>query len=226
MRSMALGANIAKSKSPLAAVGSLIRMPSIMTSVWPVLAPRRRILVVEPGPPVSVISSPGTVRSASTSEPGLLVASVSLLTTLIALPIRLSGSGVLLGVTTSSEGCGGGEPGLFVAGTGRLTGLVARLSWIANDRLQLRGQLRHWGISPHRSPVSPSWKAPMTIAKKHNAAPNSNPPLQVVDGYLASNSASNPQNRSFTRGIPAQIVRDVRDHGLRFMSASDVSFRS
>src|SRR5258708_2419961 len=126
MRSMALGANNAKSKSPLAAVGSLIRMPSIMTSVWPVLAPRRRILVVEPGPPVSVISSPGTVRSASTSEPGLLVASVSLLTTLIALPIRLSGSGVLLGVTTSSEDCGGGEPGLFGAGTGRLAGLVAR----------------------------------------------------------------------------------------------------
>src|SRR3977135_3624747 len=126
MRSMALGANIAKSKSPLAAVGSLIRMPSIMTSVWPVLAPRRRILVVEPGPPVSVISSPGTVRSASTSEPGLLVARVSLLTTLIALPVRLSGSGVLLGVTTSSEGCGGGASGLFGAGTGRLTGLAGR----------------------------------------------------------------------------------------------------
>jgi len=97
-----------------------------MTSVWPVLAPRTRILVVEPGPPVSVISSPGTVRSASTSEPGLLVARVSLLTTLIALPVRLSGSGVLLGVTTSSEGCGGGASGLFGAGTGRLTGLAAR----------------------------------------------------------------------------------------------------
>jgi hypothetical protein len=66
----------------------------------------------------------------------------------------------------------------------------------------------------------------MTIAKKHNAVPNSNPPSQVIDGYLASNSASNPQNRSFTGGIPAQIVRDVRDHGLRFMSASDVLFRS
>jgi hypothetical protein len=66
----------------------------------------------------------------------------------------------------------------------------------------------------------------MTIAKKHNAAPNSNPPSQVIDGYLALNSASNPQYRSFTRGIPAQIIRDVREHGLRFMSAGDVLFRS
>ena len=82
------------------------------------------------------------------------------------------------------------------------------------------------GSPPHRIPVSPSWKAPMTIAKKHNAVPNSNPPSQAIDGYLASNSASNPQNRSFTPRIPAQIVRDVRDHGLRFMSASDVLFRS
>jgi hypothetical protein len=199
---------------------------------------------------------------------------------LIALPVRLSGSGVRLGVTTSSEGCAGGEPGLFGAGTGRLTGLAARricrtglggpsgltttggswsgldcacapllqhakatiaaepaaqfrkpiatpsvdppsnelipvsgrspgsrssrdppsqtcgqvqwLSWIANDRLQLRGQLRHWGISPHRIPVSPSWKAPMTIAKKHNAVSNSNPPSQVIDVCLASDWASNP----------------------------------
>ena len=62
----------------------------------------------------------------------------------------------------------------------------------------------------------------MTIAKKHNAVPNSNPPSQVIDGYLASNSASNPQNRSFAHKIPARIVRDVRDHGLRFMSAGDV----
>ena len=70
--SMALGANIAKSKSPLAAVGSLIRMPSIITRVWPVSAPRSRMFVVEPGPPLSEISRPGTVRKTSTSEPGLL----------------------------------------------------------------------------------------------------------------------------------------------------------
>jgi hypothetical protein len=219
-----------------------------------------------------------------------------------------------LGVTTSSEGCGGGASGLFGAGTGRLTGLAARricrtglggpsgltttggswsgldcarapllqhakatiaaepaaqfrkpiatpsadppsnelipvsgrspgsrssrdppsqtcgqvqwLSWIANDRLQLRGQLRHWGISPHRIPVSPSWKAPMTIAKKHNAVSNSNPPSQVIDGYLASNSASNPQNRSLPVEFRRRSFATARDHGLRFMSASDVLFRS
>jgi hypothetical protein len=119
MRSIALGANIAKSKSPLAAVGSLMRMPSIITRVWPVLAPRSRIFVVEPGPPDSVMSSPGTVRKASTSEPGLLVASVSLLTTLTALPVRLIGSGVRSGVTTSSEDCGG-WPELFDAGSALL----------------------------------------------------------------------------------------------------------
>jgi hypothetical protein len=104
MRSMALGANMAKSKSPLAAVGSLIRIPSIITSVWPVLAPRSRMFVVEPGPPLSLMSRPGTVLKASTSEPGLLVASVSPLTTLIELPVRLMGSGSLSAVTTTSTG--------------------------------------------------------------------------------------------------------------------------
>jgi hypothetical protein len=37
---------------------------------------------------------------------------------------------------------------------------------------------------------------------------------------------SQAQNRSFAHKIPAQIVRDARGHGLRFMSASDVLFRS
>jgi hypothetical protein len=92
--------------------------------------------------------------------------------------------------------------------------------------LTVAGAAAALGISPHRIPVSPSWKAPMTFAKKHNAASNSNPTSQVTDGHLASNSAPNPQNRSFSHKIPAQIVRDTRDHGLRFMSAGDVLFRS
>ena len=44
----------------------------------------------------------GTVRSASTSEAGLLVAMVSLETTLIELPVWLSGTGVRSAVTTIS----------------------------------------------------------------------------------------------------------------------------
>ena len=104
-------------------------MPSIITSVWPVLAPRSRTLVVEPGPPLSLMSRPGTVRNASTSEPGLLVASVSPLTTLIELPVRLIGSGSRSAVTTTSGGCGGGGAGVLLAagrtGAGRAAILVA-----------------------------------------------------------------------------------------------------
>ena len=77
-------------------------MPSIITKVWPVLAPRSRMFVVEPGPPLSVTSTPGTVRNTSTSDPGLLVASVSPLITPIELPVRLMGSGSLSAVTTTS----------------------------------------------------------------------------------------------------------------------------
>ncbi len=102
---MALGPRIAKSKSPLAAVGSLMRMPSIITKVWPVLAPRMRTLAVAPGPPDSEISTPGTLRSASTSEPGLVACNVVLLTTLMALPVLPIGSGVRSAVTTSSGNC-------------------------------------------------------------------------------------------------------------------------
>jgi hypothetical protein len=43
------------------------------------------------------------------------VASVSLLTTLMELPVRLIGSGFLSAVITVSTGCSGGEPGLLAA---------------------------------------------------------------------------------------------------------------
>jgi len=66
----------------------------------------------------------------------------------------------------------------------------------------------------------------MTIAKKHNAVPNSNPPSQVMDGYLLRIRLPTLKIDHLPRGIPAQIVRDARGHGLRFMSASDVLFRS
>src|ERR1700712_2737332 len=32
------------------------------------------------------------------------------------------------------------------------------LRWIANGRLQLRGQPRNWEVVPYRIPVSPSWE--------------------------------------------------------------------
>ena len=69
------------------------------------------MFVVEPGPPLSVTSTPGTVRNTSTSDPGLLVASVSPLITPIELPVRLMGSGSLSAVTTTSVGCPGAEAG-------------------------------------------------------------------------------------------------------------------
>ena len=86
-RSIVPGAISAKLKSPAAPLGSLTRMPSISTSVWPVLAPRSITPVVPAGPPACVTVSPGTERSASVREAGLLVASVSPLMTLMALPV-------------------------------------------------------------------------------------------------------------------------------------------
>ena len=104
-------------------------MPSIITSVWPVLAPRSRMFVVEPGPPLSEMSRPGTVLKASTSEPGLLVASVSPLTTLIELPVRLIGSGSLSAVTTISGGGAGGAAGVLL--TAGRTGPALRRSLVS-----------------------------------------------------------------------------------------------
>ena len=57
----------------------------------------------------------------------------------------------------------------------------------------------------------------MTIAKKHNAVPNSNP--FTSNRRVSCKIDHYPWNS-------AQIVGDARDHGLRFMSASDVLFRS
>jgi len=49
-----------------------------------------------------------------------------------------------------------------------------------------------------------------------------------MDGYLASIRLRNPQNRSFTRGIPAQkIVRDVGPNQWPSLyERIDVLFRS
>ena len=69
---------------------------------------------------------PGTVLKASTSEPGLLVASVSPLTTLMELPVRLMGSGSLSAVTTTSGGCAGEAAVLFAAGRTGLAMLRSR----------------------------------------------------------------------------------------------------
>ena len=104
MRSIKAGAIIEASNSPLACPGSLMRTPSSNTSVCPAFAPRSLMDVVPPGPPVSVVSSPGTDRRASTSDAGLVRWISSARTTVTALPVRWIEVGSRLAVTVTSRG--------------------------------------------------------------------------------------------------------------------------
>jgi hypothetical protein len=65
MRSIDSGAMSARSTVPR--VGLFTRTPSIRTCTWFGLAPRILILVVLPNDPERRISTPGTLRSASST---------------------------------------------------------------------------------------------------------------------------------------------------------------
>jgi len=103
MREISPVSRLAKSKPPEGWVGSFSCTPSISTRVWSESAPRMKIEVGWPSPPVRDMVIPGVRASRSATWVAWLAWMAAASSTVTELPTLLSGSGVRLATTTTSS---------------------------------------------------------------------------------------------------------------------------